>query len=198
MPPPPGLCFPPVAVRELCSHSQSPTHSNHLMSTTFFLTLVSELHCLRSASEGVFHVVCGCNFLIWYRLLFSLIYYRCGCGVSILQSRVPTYSRYHFLAVFYWYVCIQIVWLILHGFLRLVGVDECALGTDDCSQYATCTDTDSSYYCTCSPGFTGDGRTCSGKSGMLQCHVLVARLIPIVKSIMLLSYLKVLVYMQCV
>ena len=50
----------------------------------------------------------------------------------------------------------------------LVGVDECALGTDDCSQYAICTDTDSSYYCTCSQGFTGDGRTCSGKWGMLH------------------------------
>ena len=55
MPPLPVLCFPPVVVKELCLHSLSATHSRQLMSTTFSLTLVSEVHCPRPAGERVFH-----------------------------------------------------------------------------------------------------------------------------------------------
>src|SRR5262245_6046094 len=41
------------------------------------------------------------------------------------------------------------------------ATDECANGTDDCSADADCTDTPESFTCTCHPGFTGDGRTCT-------------------------------------
>ncbi len=43
----------------------------------------------------------------------------------------------------------------------LVDVDECALGNDNCADQALCENTVGSFSCQCSPGFNGDGRTCS-------------------------------------
>ncbi|XP_073401283.1 signal peptide, CUB and EGF-like domain-containing protein 2 isoform X3 [Dendrobates tinctorius] len=40
------------------------------------------------------------------------------------------------------------------------GVDECALGTDDCHIDAICQDTPTSYKCLCKAGFTGEGTAC--------------------------------------
>ena len=34
--------------------------------------------------------------------------------------------------------------------------------TDDCDDDAMCTNTEGSFECTCSPGFTGDGLNCTG------------------------------------
>ena len=40
--------------------------------------------------------------------------------------------------------------------------NECSLGPmiNSCAIEATCTDTDGSYFCTCSVGYTGDGMLC--------------------------------------
>ena len=46
--------------------------------------------------------------------------------------------------------------------MKYLDINECQLGTDNCSPFATCTDTPGSYQCTCNPGYTGDGRTCIG------------------------------------
>ncbi|XP_078603719.1 uncharacterized protein LOC144877607 isoform X4 [Branchiostoma floridae x Branchiostoma japonicum] len=40
-------------------------------------------------------------------------------------------------------------------------VDECAEGADNCSPQATCSDTPDSFTCTCNPGYTGNGVTCT-------------------------------------
>ncbi len=40
-------------------------------------------------------------------------------------------------------------------------VDECARGTHDCDDHATCTDTADSFTCVCNLGFSGDGRSCT-------------------------------------
>ncbi|XP_066439755.1 signal peptide, CUB and EGF-like domain-containing protein 2 isoform X3 [Eleutherodactylus coqui] len=40
------------------------------------------------------------------------------------------------------------------------GVDECALGTDDCHIDAICQDTPTSYKCVCKAGFKGEGTAC--------------------------------------
>ena len=48
-----------------------------------------------------------------------------------------------------WYLCLDI--------------DECAIGSHNCSKDATCTNTVGSYVCECDEGYTGDGRICLGK-----------------------------------
>ena len=40
-------------------------------------------------------------------------------------------------------------------------IDECDIGTAECSTYATCTNTDGDYNCTCEAGYSGDGFICS-------------------------------------
>jgi len=39
--------------------------------------------------------------------------------------------------------------------------DECADGTDDCDELATCANTDGGFTCTCPAGYEGDGTVCS-------------------------------------
>ena len=41
-------------------------------------------------------------------------------------------------------------------------VNECARNLDDCSDFAQCTNTIGTYACTCIPGYSGDGKTCTG------------------------------------
>ncbi|XP_077977609.1 uncharacterized protein LOC144433174 [Glandiceps talaboti] len=44
-----------------------------------------------------------------------------------------------------------------------VDAHECRLGTDECHENATCSNTVPGYECTCLVGFSGDGRTCVDK-----------------------------------
>ena len=39
-------------------------------------------------------------------------------------------------------------------------LDECQLNQDNCHTNAVCTDTKTGYYCTCKPGYIGNGREC--------------------------------------
>ena len=50
----------------------------------------------------------------------------------------------------------------LHFFLVL-DIDECATNTDNCHFNASCNNNNGSYDCTCNPGFTGNGQTCTGE-----------------------------------
>ena len=54
---------------------------------------------------------------------------------------------------------------ITHSYwMCLTDVDECENGTNDCDPvFGTCENTVGSYTCQCEPGFTGDGKSCSGK-----------------------------------
>ena len=53
-------------------------------------------------------------------------------------------------------------------FLSLnADLDECITGTSDCNDNADCTNTQGSYTCSCKPGFTGDGKNCTGKNSYL-------------------------------
>ena len=46
-----------------------------------------------------------------------------------------------------------------------VDIDECQLGLDACVENADCSDTEGSYECTCSTGYSGDGLVnCESKS----------------------------------
>ena len=41
-----------------------------------------------------------------------------------------------------------------------VDINECASGTDNCDEDATCSNIPGSFVCTCNSGFSGDGVTC--------------------------------------
>ena len=43
-------------------------------------------------------------------------------------------------------------------------MDECSAVAGVCDVNANCQDTAGSYICSCNAGFTGDGKTCNGKS----------------------------------
>ena len=45
----------------------------------------------------------------------------------------------------------------------LTDIDECTTEAHDCSSNGISTNVDGSFQCVCEPGFTGDGKTCSGK-----------------------------------
>ena len=42
-------------------------------------------------------------------------------------------------------------------------IDECEAGIISCDTNAECTNTDGSYTCSCSSGFSGDGMSCVGE-----------------------------------
>ena len=48
-------------------------------------------------------------------------------------------------------------------FLTVADLDECSTHTHNCDVNADCVNSMGSYLCTCKVGYTGDGKTCSGK-----------------------------------
>ena len=46
----------------------------------------------------------------------------------------------------------------------LSDINECTTNVHKCAANAFCNNTDGSYNCTCSPGFTGNGTECTGMS----------------------------------
>ena len=46
-------------------------------------------------------------------------------------------------------------------------IDECTEGSAVCDEHATCTDKIGTYSCVCQEGYTGNGKTCKGKSTYL-------------------------------
>ena len=47
--------------------------------------------------------------------------------------------------------------------LCTADVNECTEGTNSCHRHASCYNTLGSYSCSCNPGYTGDGFSCTGK-----------------------------------
>ena len=47
----------------------------------------------------------------------------------------------------------------------ITDIDECDSGTHTCDVNAVCENTQGSYTCTCTSGFTGDGEECKGIKG---------------------------------
>jgi len=52
--------------------------------------------------------------------------------------------------------------------------NECTDGTAVCSPHADCMDTEGSYKCTCQPGYSGDGETCSSTYTMSPLYTVHA------------------------
>ena len=50
-------------------------------------------------------------------------------------------------------------------------IDECALGLDNCHEFATCMDDvggEGSFICNCNPGYIGNGVICAGNKLVSQ------------------------------
>ena len=54
---------------------------------------------------------------------------------------------------------------ILLVFVFLIDINECTMGRHDCHGKASCTNLHGTFYCTCNRGYTGNGKSCSGKYG---------------------------------
>ena len=64
-----------------------------------------------------------------------------------------------------------LIFLMLLSRLIHTDIDECSLGLDSCVENADCTDTEGSYTCMCSSGYTGDGlSSCTGKLNVIQSY----------------------------
>lgn len=46
-------------------------------------------------------------------------------------------------------------------------IQECSLRLDDCSEVASCVNTEGSFRCTCLQGYQGDGKECTGEASRL-------------------------------
>ena len=57
-----------------------------------------------------------------------------------------------------------VILILLTAVFPLSDIDEC--NTDDCSQLATCSNTDGSFVCECIGGYTGDGMLCTGNKSL--------------------------------
>ena len=70
------------------------------------------------------------------------------------------------------YICIYILkYSCKHEYIfTFVDIDECSVGTHDCSQ--TCTNTIGSYICGCNSGYLleTDGTTCRGMCTSTDVH----------------------------
>ena len=72
-------------------------------------------------------------------LLFSHMY--------IYDSWIKTKHHFSFFSGFFFF---------------LTDIDECKTYPGKCHVNATCNNTNGSHVCTCKPGYTGDGRNCTG------------------------------------
>ena len=57
-----------------------------------------------------------------------------------------------------------------NGICDGADIDECATNNGGCIAEANCTNTEGNFVCTCPPGYTGDGFTCTGKQ-KTSCNV---------------------------
>ena len=89
---------------------------------------------------------------------------------STAQVRTPLELCVFSLVLFY-----------LQFILITTDINECelVLGVDQCTTNATCSNTDGSYECSCTTGFTGDGNTCCKSMAIKSRHVHMQVGIPI-------------------
>lgn len=90
----------------------------------------------------------------------------CGYGVSMMLpaggSRSSCNTSAPWNAVCRMLVAALFFAVTARGQLGVdIRVDECATGSHNCDASAECLATEDSFTCTCLPGFTGDGRSCT-------------------------------------
>ena len=55
-------------------------------------------------------------------------------------------------------------------FSLLLDINECSTNAHNCDANAFCSNSEGSYNCTCSPGYNGNGTSCTGKSYHYHYH----------------------------
>ena len=87
-----------------------------------------------------------------------------------LQTSVPLFFIYMYMYDFW--IKKKIPFFILFSFFFffffLTDIDECKTYSDKCHVNALCNNTHGSHICTCKPGYTGDGRNCTGTVNNLR------------------------------
>ena len=73
------------------------------------------------------------------------------------------YNESFFVVIKVAYLYFWLIILFLSPLLSYYSdIDECGSGSHNCSEHATCINTDGHFNCSCKPGYIGDGYMCSG------------------------------------
>ena len=69
-----------------------------------------------------------------------------------------------------------------YGFVRLSDINECTTNVHECDANAFCNNTEGSFNCSCSPGYTGNGTSSNGyyqrylaNLALIKGHVTIGR-----------------------
>ena len=94
----------------------------------------------------------------------------CSCVVAHVESIVRVFSTLITLEIQSTLINYSVNMMVnanILGYICLAiaaDFDECQRNTHNCNVSATCTNTPGSFFCTCKPGYTGDGVVrCDGK-----------------------------------
>ena len=109
---------------------------------------------------------------IWKKLKNSSLTYRSNPRIALNQKIANEYSTFFIYMQMYDF-CIKntshfsFFSLSFSSspsffFFFFTDVDECKTYPDKCHVNALCNNTHGSHVCTCKPGYTGDGRNCTG------------------------------------
>ena len=113
---------------------------------------------------------------IWKKLKNSSLTYRSNPRIALNQKIANEYSTFFIYMQMYDF-CIKntshfhsflFLFLLLLLFFFFTDVDECKTYPDKCHVNALCNNTHGSHVCTCKPGYTGDGRNCTGTVNNLR------------------------------
>ncbi len=63
------------------------------------------------------------------------------------------------------YQCLLSITITFTDSILISDINECTEGSAECDENADCENNEGSYDCNCKNGFSGDGKTCSGKQG---------------------------------
>ena len=117
---------------------------------------------------------------IWKKLKNSSLTYRSNPRIALNQNIANEYSTF-FIYMHMYDFCIKnnshFSFFSLSSsssssfssfFFFFTNIDECKTYPDKCHVNALCNNTHGSHVCTCKPGYTGDGRNCTGTVNNLR------------------------------
>ena len=137
----------------------------------FLLLFMWRVLCSRSKTRAVY-CVCFRESLLYQReKIWTIAVWLTGPTresheTKKLQTRIPLFPCTCTCMTFEWKP--NPIFILFSFFLFLTDIDECKTYSDKCHLNATCSNTHGSHVCTCKPGYTGDGRNCTGTVNTLR------------------------------